>query len=310
MDDQPGARECQARARCVSTSFARAAIGRLRAIRSYGSKSTGVRCDRLGVMARNAPAPRRSKRHDADAGGDPEVLAAKAALRERVWADLDRPGVARFPKPVNRIPNFVGAEAAARRLAETPEWQAARTLKSNPDSPQWPVRTLALEDGKVVYIAVPRLAERDPFFLLDPAHLRDAPRTASSIKGASRSAHTVGVDELEPVDLVVTGCVAVDESGARLGKGGGFSDLELAIAAEAGLVDANTVVVTTVHDLQVLASGTIPTTDHDIRVDVIVTPEQIVRCRRPKGWSLPTIRWDDLTDEKIAAIPLLARLRG
>jgi 5-formyltetrahydrofolate cyclo-ligase len=175
---------------------------------------------------------------------------------------------------------------------------------------QWPVRTLALEDGKVVYMAVPRLAEPDPFFLLDPAHLRDAPRTASSIKGASRSARTVGVDELEPVDLVVTGCVAVDESGARLGKGGGFSDLELAIAAEAGLVDADTVVVTTVHDLQVLASGAIPTTDHDIHVDVIVTPEQVLRSKRPKGWSLPDIRWDDLTDEKIAAIPLLGRLRG
>ena len=48
------------------------------------------------------------RRHDADAGGD-AVLAAKAALREQIWADLDRPGVARFPKPANRIPNFVGA---------------------------------------------------------------------------------------------------------------------------------------------------------------------------------------------------------
>jgi 5-formyltetrahydrofolate cyclo-ligase len=35
---------------------------------------------------------------------------------------------------------------------------------------------------------------------------------------------------------------------ARLGKGGGFSDLELAVAAEAGLVDRSTVVVTTVRD--------------------------------------------------------------
>ena len=71
--------------------------------------------------------------HDADAGGDPEVLAAKAAVRERVWAALDVPGVARFPKPANRIPNFVGAEAAARRLAETAEWARAKTVKANPD---------------------------------------------------------------------------------------------------------------------------------------------------------------------------------
>ncbi len=248
-------------------------------------------------------------RHDVDAGGDPELLAVKADLRERVWADLDQPGVARFPKPANRIPNFVGAEAAARLLAETDEWSAASTVKSNPDSPQWPVRTRALQDGKVVYMAVPRLAEADPFFLLDPEHLADDPRAASSIKGASRSARTVGVDELEPVDLVVTGCVAVDQSGARLGKGGGFSDLELALAAEAGLVDAHTVVVTTVHERQVLAAGAVPTTAHDIHVDVIVTPERVLRCARPRRWALPEIRWDELTDEKIAAIPLLARIR-
>ena len=260
-------------------------------------------------MARKAGAGR-PRRHDADAGGDREALAAKAALRDQIWADLDRPGIARFPKPTNRIPNFVGAEAAARRLADTGEWATASTLKSNPDSPQWPVRQLALRDGKVVYMAVPRLAEHDPFFLLDPAHLADDPRTASSIKGAARSARTVNIDELEPVDLVVTGCVGVDEAGARLGKGGGFSDLELAVAAEAGLVNADTVVVTTVHGRQVLPPGTVPTTDHDLHVDVIATPEQVLRCPRPRGWTLPRIRWEDLTEEKIAAIPLLGRLRS
>jgi 5-formyltetrahydrofolate cyclo-ligase len=248
-------------------------------------------------------------RHDADAGGDPELLIAKAALRERVWADLDQPGIARFPKPANRIPNFVGAEAAARRLAEIDEWCAATTVKSNPDSPQWPVRQRALHDGKIVYMAVPRLAEADPFFLLDPEQLADDVRTASSIKGASRSARTVSVDALEPVDLVVTGCVAVDESGARLGKGGGFSDLEFAVAAEAGLVDASTVVVTTVHERQVLAAGTVPTTSHDLHVDVIVTADQVVRCARPRSWRLPQLHWNELTDDKIAAIPLLGRMR-
>jgi 5-formyltetrahydrofolate cyclo-ligase len=249
-------------------------------------------------------------RHDVDAGGDPALLAAKAALREQVWADLDQPGIARFPKPANRIPNFVGAEAAARRLADLDEWASAATVKSNPDSPQWPVRQRALIDGKVVYMAVPRLAEDNPFFLLDPEQLADNPRTASSIKGAARSARTVTIDELEPVDLVVTGCVAVDESGARLGKGGGFSDLEFALAVEAGLIDARTVVVTTVHERQVLPAGVVPTTAHDLHVDVIVTADDAIRCPRPERWALPGLRWDELTDEKIAAIPLLARMRS
>ena len=119
----------------------------------------------------------------------------------------------------------------------------------------------------------------------------------------------VDVDALTPVDLVVTGCVAVDERGARLGKGGGFSDLELAVAAGAGLVDAGTTVVTTVHELQVVGAGTVPTTAHDLHVDVVVTPERVLRCPRPRDWALPSLDWSQLTEDKIASIPLLQRLR-
>jgi 5-formyltetrahydrofolate cyclo-ligase len=256
--------------------------------------------------------PRRPPRHDADAGGDPAVLAAKAGLREEVWAALTAAGAARFPGARGRIPNFTGAEAAAKRLASTPAWAAAATLKANPDSPQWPVRQRALEDGKTVYMAVPRLAEERPFFLLDPAALADPPRVASSIKGASKSATTVNVEDLEPVDLVVTGCVAVTEEGARLGKGGGFSDLEFAVATEAGLIGPDTVVVTTVHETQVVAAGRIPVTPHDIWLDLIVTPDRVItppKRRRSRRGTPAGILWDDLTPEKIDAIPLLRRLR-
>lgn len=244
------------------------------------------------------------KPHDHDAGGDPEVLAGKSKLRKEIWRDLDEPGIRRFPGPENRIPNFVGAEDAAERLRDLDVWSAASTLKSNPDSPQWPVRQRALEDGKLVFMAVPRLAEEDPFFLLDPEELLDPPRKASSIKGASRSARTVPLSELSPVDLVVTGSVAVAQDGARLGKGGGFSDLEFAVAREAGLIGDDTAVVTTVHERQVLEAGEIPMGEHDVPLDWIVTPERAIRCEgpyeRPRG-----IRWDELTDEKIESIPLL-----
>ena len=248
------------------------------------------------------------RRHDHDAGGDTELLAAKAAVRERVWTAMAVPGVRRFPSPDGRIPNFVGAERAAQRLAETPAWRAAATVKANPDSPQLPVRARALDDGKTLFMAVPRLADELPFFLLDPNALVDPPRTAASIAGATRSAQRVAIDELTPVDLVVTGCVAVGRDGARLGKGGGFSDLELALAVAAGLADERTVVVTTIHDLQLVDAGVIPTGSHDIHVDLIVTPDEVISCPRPAGHVLPTLRWEELTAEKIAAIPLLRRL--
>ena len=250
-------------------------------------------------------------RHDHDAGGPADLLRAKAGLRDEIWAALRAAKVTRFPGPEGRIPNFVGAEAAAERLRGTGAWQSAATVKANPDSPQWPVRQRALEDGKLVFMAVPRLAEPEPFFLLDPEHLAGSPREASSIKGASKSARPVGLDRLEPVDLVVAGTVAAGLDGARLGKGGGFSDLEFAVASEAGLIGYMTVVVTTVHEVQVLPAGEIPTAEHDVRLDLIVTPERIIECRPSKGRRRPPgrIRWDELTEEKIAAIPLLAQLK-
>jgi 5-formyltetrahydrofolate cyclo-ligase len=246
-------------------------------------------------------------RHDHDAGGPAELLAAKAALREQVWAAMSAAHVARFPGAAGRIPNFSGAEAAAQRLRDLPEWQRAGTLKANPDSAQLPVRQRALEDGKTVYMAVPRLAGPEPFFALDPGHLSDSPRKAASISGATRSARRVTLAELAPVDLVVMGSVAVGEDGARLGKGGGFGDLEFALAGAAGLIAPGTVTVTTVHELQLQPAGTIPLAEHDVPVDLVITPDRVIDCRGRRGpRPEAAIRWPELTEEKIAAIPLLA----
>ena len=67
-------------------------------------------------------------------------------------------------------------------------------------------------------------------------------------------------------------------------------------------------VVTTVHELQVRRAGDIPTVEHNIHVDLVVTPDRVTECRRPRD-ELPQVHWQELTDEKIAAIPLLQRLR-
>jgi 5-formyltetrahydrofolate cyclo-ligase len=255
--------------------------------------------------------PRSAPRHDRDAGGPADLLAAKAALREEVWEALRAAKVARFPGAAGRIPNFTGAEAAAQRLRERPEWKQAATVKANPDSPQLPVRQRALEDGKILYMAVPRLAEPEPFFALDPDHLDQPPRKAASISGATRSARRVSISELTPVDLVVMGSVAVGTDGARLGKGGGFADLEFALAATAGLIGPQTLLVTTVHEIQVRAAGEIPVTSHDVPVDLVVTPGRVIDCRdRSRARPTAGIEWAGLTEEKIAAIPLLSALRG
>src|SRR5262245_25070579 len=228
----------------------------------------------------------------------------KQTLRERIWALLERRRVARFPFPTTgRIPNFQGAEAAAARAAALPEWQRARRLKCNPDAPQRALRLRALREGKIVFMAVPRLTAERCFLRLDPARLGARLAQAATIKGAARLGEPVTPEALGHIDLIVAGSVAVNAKGARVGKGGGYSDLEFALARATGAVDARTTVLTTVHALQVLKEA-IPMTPHDVPVDLVVTPERVIRTRpaftKPAG-----IRWEELSAEQLQAMPVL-----
>jgi 5-formyltetrahydrofolate cyclo-ligase len=221
---------------------------------------------------------------------------------------MEEQGVARFPGTWGRIPNFEGAEEAAARLATLEIWRQAAAVKANPDSPQRPVRMLALRHGKKVYMAVPRLSRRKCFIELDPARLKEREQQASTIRGAFGWGRLVDLREMDRVDLVVAGSVAATREGARLGKGGGYSDLEYAIARHYGIVDASTPVVTTVHPLQ-LVTADIEMKVHDVPLDYIVTLEETIATghgyTRPEG-----LYWDLLDEEKLASIPILRELRG
>lgn len=206
-----------------------------------------------------------------------DLRETKDEIRRRVWRSLREKGVARFPFPIEgRIPNFVGAEAAASRLAGSRIYLDANVLFSNPDSPQRFVRELALRDGKTLVMASPRL--RSGFILLDPKKIPSRYISqASTIRGAFRWGTRV---EVPPqIDLKVTGSVAVTTNGARLGKGGGYSDLEYAILRELGCIDEDTPVVTTVHELQIV--DYIPMTRHDVPVDYIFTPRRTIKTDTP-----------------------------
>jgi 5-formyltetrahydrofolate cyclo-ligase len=232
---------------------------------------------------------------------------AKGRVRERIWSRFEESGEELFPGARGRIPNFRGAADAADRLAATPEWKRAKVLKCNPDSPQRPVRLRALREGKVVYMAVPRLAEPKCFWKLDPSRLDPREQSiAASIRGAAKLGRAVGPREIPHVDLIVAGSVAVNRRGVRVGKGGGYSDLEYAIGRQVGAIDSTTVVATTVHPLQVVAVE-LPVTAHDFFLDIIVTAEETIRTkqrrRQPKG-ILPA----HLSDEQREAIPALRDL--
>ena len=77
-------------------------------------------------------------------------------------------------------------------------------------------------------------------------------RKLASREGIDKQSKPVPMASRIKLDLIVVGSVAVDKLGHRIGKGEGFADLEFAMAASHhGAVNKDTLVVTTVHDIQV-----------------------------------------------------------
>lgn len=233
----------------------------------------------------------------------------KQEIREMIWKTMEERNIARFPRPVRgRIPNFAGAEEAARKLTELEAWKEANVIKSNPDSPQKFVREMALQEGKVVYMAVPRLRELSCFVELDPRFLGSNVSKASTIKGAFRYGRKVHPKDMKRVDMVIAGSVAVNNKGGRVGKGGGYSDLEFALARQFDLVSENTPVVSTVHPVQVVDFD-IEMREHDVPLTHVVTKSKIVGTDsvipRPGG-----ILWELLEDQKLDHIPILKTLKS
>jgi 5-formyltetrahydrofolate cyclo-ligase len=209
-----------------------------------------------------------------------EVGRVKQAVRERVWALLERE---RWP--ASRAPRE-GSPISPALHSLLPGWPRSRSggrpgWSGQPRCPQLPVRARALADGKLLYMAVPSPADECPFIILDPARLDVPPRRAASITARRAPGGGLALGELQPVDLVVCGSVAVNREGPRVGKGGGFSDLEFALLVEAGLIGTETVVATTVHS-QLLAEA-LPETAHDFRLDLIVPVRRSSAVAAPDG---------------------------
>ena len=172
-----------------------------------------------------------------------------------------------------------------------------------------------LDQRKELLVPTPRL--RSGLFnrLLNTGEMTKTDlRTMASRKGIDSLSVPVSLEDPVRIDLLVLGSVAVDRLGHRIGKGEGFADLEFALGASysgvGGAVTEDTVVVTTVHDCQVFAS--LPEhlfQDHDVPVDVIVTPSNIIRLET-KLKKPTAIIWDKLSEEKLKQIPLLNQLQS
>ncbi|XP_076362067.1 methenyltetrahydrofolate synthase domain-containing protein lost isoform X2 [Tachypleus tridentatus] len=208
------------------------------------------------------------------------------------------------------VKNRFGAKQAGAKVCSLEEFQKARVIKVSPDKPQEEVRFLALEAHKTLLVPTPRL--RFGLFnkITPPAGCnKKVLHICATSEGVKQHSTPVSLDTKLKVDLVVIGSVAVSRAGHRIGKGEGYADLEYAIMSTIGAVNKDVIVVTTVHDCQVF--DRLPQQvfgDHDVTVDVIVTPTQIIQCE-PRLSKPTAVNWALLSIEKLNEIPVLKALR-
>lgn len=265
---------------------------------------------RFDAQARDSMAETSKREMETSSEDDPKAW--KWVIRKRIWDLMEARNIAQNPRPVHhRIPNFVGASAAAKMLSGLEVFLEASCVKVNPDSPQKQVRFLTLSGGKKLLTPQPRL--RTGFFSILESHML-SPSTineACTSVGVAKNGRPIGLDEKIKVDLIVIGSVAVDpKTGARLGKGEGFAELEYGMLRYMGAIDDSTPVVTSVHDCQLVED--IPVEKlliHDVPVDIICTPDQVIftntNIPKPQG-----IYWDKLSPEKLAQIRILRELKS
>uniref|UniRef100_A0A3B4YA30 Methenyltetrahydrofolate synthase domain-containing protein n=1 Tax=Seriola lalandi dorsalis TaxID=1841481 RepID=A0A3B4YA30_SERLL len=212
--------------------------------------------------------------------------ASKWDIRQKVWDYIEEKNLANFPRPVHhRIPNFKGAFTACARVSELEVFTQTPEVKVDPDKPLEGARLAVLQAQKTLLVPTPRL-RTGLFNKITPPQgaSKEQLQICSSSQGVKDFSVPVGLDAKVKVDLVVVGSVAVSEKGFRIGKGEGFADMEYGMMAAMGAVSESTVVVTVVHDCQVVEIPEELIESHDLTVDYILTPTRVIKtnCQLPK----------------------------
>lgn len=235
-------------------------------------------------------------------------LDAWTAMRNRSQQETSGPS-----NHINRkIPYFPEADLCAERLTSTIEFVNTKTIKVNIDLAQEAVKLQALKAGKTLFVA-PSQKSDYLYAKIKPCNVDEVPlaqqkRIVKMLAG-EETYEELGIEHAEPLDMIVVGCVAVTESGQRIGKGNGYVDLEIGILVDLGVITDRTVIATTVADEQVYPP--LPEdmfTPVDFHIDLIVTPTRTLRTVRPTPRAVG-IQWPLLSSRRLEVVRVLKKLK-
>ena len=93
----------------------------------------------------------------------------------------------------------------------------------------------------------------------------------------------------------------------------GFAEIEWAILHELGVIDQSTLVITTVHESQIVSDEIFPKNlqnNHDLPVDIIVTPKRIINVRPKLPKPECGILWDQIEKSHLSSLGILHLLKN
>ncbi|MCS7191449.1 MAG: 5-formyltetrahydrofolate cyclo-ligase [Armatimonadetes bacterium] len=201
-------------------------------------------------------------------------LNRRERLRRRIWHLMEAAGVLTFPLDVfGKVPNFIGAERAAELLAQQIEFEQAKVIFVSPDHVLRRVRELVLERGKILAISLPQPLIRQGKPKLLQITERKTIKAATNVDNFLRYGQPLS----QPVDLAVLSSVVVDRKGNRLTPRKEFGDKYWHMLLESGFAHKGTKIATIVHPLQFADDLAKWITEEDVKADLIVTPEEVIR---------------------------------
>jgi len=206
------------------------------------------------------------------------------------------------PPVPHRYPHFVGAEKASIRAAVLDEFIAAKVVLVSPGVAV--LSDTVLSQGKMLVSPTPGLREEK---VLQQLVMNDQAETIKTDGKRRQKFRRLELNEDAKIDVLVVGSMLVDKTGRRMGKKWEQVGLEFVLG---GLPSQNLIVITLVHDCQVVEE--LPGaffSPMDVPVDIIITPSRVIRVkdRLPKPRS---ILWDKVTEGMLEEIPVLKAARN
>lgn len=195
---------------------------------------------------------------------------------------------------------------AAQKLRGRTLYHESETVFATPANSLYQARINCLIDGKNLVMPGPSI--REGFYLLPARSIpfKDLP-AAVTYRGLAKKGQLLKIDAIAElsIGLLLTGSLAVDREGGRIGDGNGFFDLCCAILQELGALQQEWSVMTFIREDQI-STDLLPQDTWDIKIAGAITQTGIHVFNPP--FQKSRIFWDVLPTDRIKRINPLWKL--